>query len=61
MKKPRLADQLTPLSCGLNPMFSFRINLPLANRVRKLSKKEKVTMTSIIELCLRQALPELEK
>jgi len=24
-------------------------------------KKEKVTMTSIIELCLRQALPELEK
>lgn len=41
--------------------FGIRIDPSLAKRIRKLAKKEKVTVTSILEVCLRQSLPEMEK
>lgn len=57
MDKPRLI----PSSSEPGLPFTIRIRPSLAKRVRKVAKKEKVTITSIIEVCLGQSLPDLEK
>jgi len=53
--------RLTPAHEETGLPFTIRLAPSLAKRIRAVAAKEKVTITSIFEVCLGQSLPKLEK
>ena len=52
--------ELTPRGRKKEPM-TLRFQLDLLQRARAIAKKRKVTLTSVLEVCLEYGLPKLER
>lgn len=55
-----MSIELRPRGRKKEPM-TFRFDRDLLQRARATAKKQKVTLTSVVEVCLERSLPELEK
>lgn len=55
-----MSTELRPRGRNKKPM-TFRFETDLLQRARVVARKKKVTITSVVEVCLATHLPELEK
>ena len=59
-KGSRMSTELRPRGRDKEAM-TFRFERALLQRARAIARKKKVTITSVVEVCLERHLPELEK
>lgn len=61
MKVRRETKTAAPETASADARITFRLDAPLAERLTKVVLASKRTTTSVLEECLEEALPQLEK